>query len=125
MINEGVKTYEAAEDLEQARRVKINSSLTVEYADADVVGDGVTNHRADSGEHVAVRLFNDAGTFEIESAGTLTAADTAYAAADGKIQPLPSGAGTYYKICKALESAVSGSIPEVLPQNQGLTTIVT
>jgi hypothetical protein len=125
MYNEGIKTYVAAEDLEQYRRVKINSSGTAEYADDDTPGDGVTLCRAESGEQVTVRHFNDAGTFEIESSGVLTCAAEAYAADDGKVQPLPGTAGTYYKIGKALEAAEDGSIPEILPHLHGFTTIVT
>ena len=114
--NEGSKSFEAAEALEQARRVKVNSSGTVEYADADAVGDGVTMQRAASGETVAVRMFNNPGTYEITGAGSFSVGDTVYAAADGKVQAVPTAAGTYYKVGKAMEaSAADGNIVEIFP----------
>jgi len=115
-FNEGIRAFEAAEALEQARRVKINSDGKVEYADADAVGDGVVLYAVDSGDSVAVRMFNTSGTFEIAAAGAFSSAAAVYAAADDKVQALPEAAGTYLQVGRAVEAATAdGDIVEFYP----------
>lgn len=117
--NEGVKTFEAGADVEARRLVKLSSGKVVHNtvtATDDPVG--VTEYAAKSGEKVAVKLINSPGTFEITAVEAIAADVEAYAAADGKIQDAPAGAGTYRRIGLALEAATGdGHRIEVLPDD--------
>lgn len=116
--NEGIKTFSAGEVLAPYRRVKLSSG-TVIYADADDVGIGVSLNKADAlGDHVAVKLFNCGGTFEIEASGVITPGEEIYASNDGKVQGTPGVAGTYYKIGLAFEAASGdGAVIECYPDD--------
>jgi hypothetical protein len=98
MWNEGEKTFQAGEDLEAKRRVKIeagtaNDPPEVVYADAGEAYIGVTEYAVKDGEKVTVKLKNASGTFEIECAiGTAIERGTSlYGAADGKVSDTASG----------------------------------
>lgn len=125
-LNYGSGTHVCAEDVEEARRVKLNSSDEIEYADADALGDGVTQDHGEDDDYVAIDYFNKEGTRNITAAGAITLAADVYAAADGKVQALPTAAGTYYKVGKAFEAAAEdGDIIEVLPVDCGQAVTVT
>ena len=87
---ENGKTFVAGEALAKFRRVKLSSS-TVVYADAGEDSIGVTMENAASGAPVQVKLWNDGGTFLVESAGAITAEADVYGANDGKIDDAVSG----------------------------------
>jgi len=107
MYNEGIRTFTAGEDLARARRVKLSSGTAnqVEYADAADDYIGVTIDAALSGEGVAVKLKNAAGSVEVEAAGEITVNSIIYGAADGKVQVSSTNNN---KFGRALEAA-SGS----------------
>lgn len=86
---------------------------------------GVTQLNVASGEVQSVKALNEGGSVEIEAAGAITREADVYAAADGRIQALPAGAGTYRKIGMAMEAASgAGSVIEVLPYDFNTTTTV-
>lgn len=101
----GIGTHTCGEDVVEARRVKLNSSDQVVYADADALGMGLTRNYAESGDDVAVAYYNKPGTHHATAAGAITLAADVYAAADGKVQALPTAAGDYIKVGVALEAA--------------------
>jgi hypothetical protein len=119
MHTKSPKTFTAGEDLEAKRRVKIKSGTTtsppeVEYADAGEVPAGVTEYAVDSGDLVAVKLWNEGGTFEVESIiGTAIAVGASlYGAADGRLSDTVSSTAQ----ATAMEAAAADNDHiEVLP----------
>lgn len=87
---------------------------------------GATETRVAGDENVTLKMLNAPGTLEVEAAGAITQDADVYAAADGKIMALPSAAGTYRKIGKALDAAsAAGAVIEILPYGYTETTTVT
>ena len=120
-------TFMAGEALAKARRVKINTSSTttpveVVYADAGEGSIGVTVRDVASGDDVAIRLWGDGGTYEVEAAGAITVGATVYGADDGKISTTSSGSSN--GVVKAAVSG-SGSIAELVPAPYLSTTAAT
>ena len=114
--NERIKTYVAEVEVVRYRRVKLLTGGSVDYADADDPGFGVTVSDAKAGDGVSVLPYNNAGTLQVETIAALDIAEVVYSAADGKISDLPVSAGTYYKIGFAEEAAsASGDVIEVRP----------
>jgi hypothetical protein len=96
--NEGIKTFQAGEDLAAKRRVKVESGTVttppeVVYAGAGEVGIGVTEYAVSDGDKVAVKLFNHPGTYEIECIvdSAITYATVLYGAASGMVSDASSG----------------------------------
>jgi hypothetical protein len=92
-VDTGTKSFTAGADLAIYRLVKLSSGTVIVAG----VGEGssaigVTQASADSGAQVSVKLFNSAGTFIIESAGAVATETAVYAAADGKVDDVVSGA---------------------------------
>jgi hypothetical protein len=81
------KTFTAGEALPANRVVKLSAAQTVMFADDEevVVAIGVTMGPAANGESVEVKLFNDGGTFLIETSADVTAAGLVTIENDGKI----------------------------------------
>lgn len=122
----GIGTHTCGEDVVDARRVKLNSSDQIEYADADALGIGITRGYSESGDDVGVAYFNKPGTHHATAAGAITVSADVYAAADGKVQALPTAAGDYIKVGVALEAAAEdGDVIEVLPVESGKVATVT
>lgn len=99
MWNEGDLTFTAGEDLEAARRVKIESGTTttppeVVYADAGEDWIGVTRYAVSDGDKVVVRPKNFAGSYEIECLidSAIAHGATLYGADDGRVSDAVSGA---------------------------------
>lgn len=116
----------AAADLANHRLVKLSGGqaayLTALATDVPL---GVTKLNVKAGDDVSITPINKEGTVEIEAAGAVGAGADVYAAADGCIQALPGGAGTYRKIGQAIGAASgAGSIIEVLPYDYNTTTTV-
>ena len=86
----GKKTLTAGEALAARRRVKLSGS-TIVYAGAGENAIGVTEYAIANGQDGAVRMFNDAGTFEVTASGSISAAASIYGAAAGKVSATPSG----------------------------------
>ncbi|GAB6125019.1 DUF2190 family protein [Humidesulfovibrio idahonensis] len=79
---------------------------------------GATRELIQAGEPGCVKMMTSDGTMEMEAATAITAGSDVYAAADGKVQALPTAAGTYRRIGTALEGAsAAGAIIEVLPDD--------
>ena len=89
----------------------------------DPVGCSLLNVK--SGENQSVDPINRGGTIEMTAAGAISVDAEVYAAADGKVQALPAGAGTYRRIGLAIEAATAdGDIIEVLPDDYISTATV-
>ena len=89
-VDTGTKSFTAGEDLAIFRLVKLTSG-TLNYADAGEDSIGVTQNSADSGDQVSVKLWNSAGTFKVESAGTIVTETAVYVANDAKVDDAVSG----------------------------------
>lgn len=121
-----VRTFITGAALTAKRLVKLDTG-TVIHSTAAATDDmiGVTEVNAASGEPVGVRLLCTDETQEMTAAGAIGLNAVAYAAADGKIQALPAGAGTYRKVGITMEAATAdGDIIEVLPYSFSETTTV-
>lgn len=117
--NKSPKAFDAGAAVSKYRLLKFDGSMDVIHNTAAATDDpvGVSQNSAEAaGERVGCAFLNEPGTLEIEADGAISADADVYAADDGKIQPLPSSAGDYRKIGKALAAASgAGSIIEVLP----------
>lgn len=123
----GIKTFVTGAAVSAKRLLKLSSGEVV-HNTATATDDpiGVSQYAGADGDAIAVRLINDAGTFEVTAAGAISADADVYAAADGKVQALPTAAGTYRRIGKALEAATAdGDIIEILPYDYQATETVT
>lgn len=126
----GGRTFQAGEDLESYRRVKIESGTTttppeVIYADAGEAAIGITMDSADDGEAVAVRLFTDSGTFIGMAADTFSVGATLYGAADGKISDTSSGSaiGVAAEAATAAGDIVEFVVSPVLSSTAGTVSV--
>lgn len=121
------RAFTAGTDLAAKLLVKL-STTTVIANTAAATDDpiGVTAVNVLSGNPVAVDFIGmPDDSIEIMAAGAFNAGDDVFAAAGGKVQGLPVGAGTYRRIGKALEAATAdGDIVEILPYNDGKTVTV-
>ncbi len=117
--NKSPKTFNAGAAAGKYRLVKFDGSMDLVHNTATATDDpvGVSQNAAEAaGDRLVCAFLNEPGTLEIEASGAISADADVYAAADGKVQALPSGAGDYRKIGKALKAASgAGSIIEVLP----------
>ena len=121
----GIGTHTCGEDVVEARRVKLNSSDQVVYADADALGIGFTRNDCETGEDVGVAYYNKPGTHHATVSEAVTVGVDVYAAADGKVSLLPAEAGDYIKVGVALEAAAAtDDIIEVLPVDSGKVVTV-
>ena len=117
MIETGKLTFIAGAELERRRRVKFKAGATttppeVVYAGAGEMHIGVTENYAPSGQAVAVRLINHAGSHQIEAAGAINQGAVVYGAADGKIGP--EAVGGAIGLAKGAAGA-AGVIVEIVP----------
>lgn len=86
---------------------------------------GVAQQSGAENDYVTVTLLNKEGTLICRAAGAITAGADVYAAADGEVQALPVGAGTYRKIGIALTAAAGANDRvEVLPYDYQATETV-
>lgn len=115
MYTELHRTFIATTAIEPYRRVKLTANTitappSVEYAGAGEYGVGISLGRAAIGEPVAVKLWNDSGTFELEANGAIIEAASLYGTANGRVDD--AGVGTVQFI--ALQPASgAGSVIEV------------
>ncbi len=109
------------------RLVKLSSGLVVHNtATATDVPVGVTQiAQATSGQPITVRDIKTGGTAQVTAAGAISKGADIFAAANGKVQALPEGAGTYRKVGVALFAATTdGDIIEAWLTPQGDTETV-
>ena len=126
MYVKGIKTFIAAAAIAAKRLVKF-SAATVAHNTATDTDEpiGIAEYGVGAGEAAAVRMINDAGTFEVTAAGAIDAGEAVFAADDGKVQALPVAPGTYRRVGIALEAAVAdGDIIEILPYAYTESTVV-
>lgn len=72
---------------------------------------GVTTHATDAAEdEVGVELFGSPGTKRLVASAAIDAGDRICAAAAGKAQKLPTAAGSYYVIGRALTDASGDTV---------------
>jgi hypothetical protein len=127
VYTQGARTFTAGEDLEEYRRVKIESGTItsppeVVYADAGEAAVGITMAPADDGDSIAVNLLSKDGTFLAEAADSFSIGAVLYGAADGKVSDTSSGTSQF----KALEAATAaGDIIEVVLNPAVSTTAAT
>lgn len=75
-----------------------------------------TDEAAAIEDQVGVELLGaNTRTLLMVASETMTFDDDVYAAASGKVQDLPTGAGTYYKVGKAVSAGVADGLIEVVP----------
>ena len=76
----------------------------------------ITDEASAAGETVAVELLGAIpGTIRAVAAGAISAGEAVYTAASGRVQSLPSAAGTYYQVGVSLTvAAASGDEIEII-----------
>ena len=73
---------------------------------------------------VNVNLFGCAlSTMLVVAAESITAGEEVYTAADGKVQDLPTDAGTYYRVGMALKAASTDDVFEIDPRDPVAYTV--
>ena len=90
-VEGNVKAFTAAEALAAFRRVKLDSSADVVYADARDDCVGSTEAAIANAANGPVRLKSAAGTRKITASGAISIDDKVYGAADGKVTATPDG----------------------------------
>ena len=67
-------------------------------------------------EEVSVNILGSTGrTLLMVASEDITVGEAVFAAASGKIQDLPAGAGTYYQVGFAMNAAAADGLVEVQP----------
>lgn len=114
----GLKAFTAGEALAAYRRVRLNSSQQLVYADANEQGIGYVEEVIASGDPATVRLDGFPGTRKVMCAAAVSAGAAVYGGADGKVNDAEAGLGPRLGI--ALEaSSGDGSVIEIQPQEGG------
>ncbi len=116
----------AAAALSVFRLVKLSgASVVPNTATATDEPIGVTQAAYADAATAALRDIKHGGTHKVTAAGAISAGAKIYAAADGKVQALPVGAGTYREVGRALEAATAdGDIIEAHLKDSGETDVV-
>lgn len=122
-VQGGIATFTAGEAISAYQRVRITSTGTVLIAGVQQNWDGVAEQTVSSGDLVAVRLRNSAGTLTMIASAAVAAGAIVYPAASGKISSAGVDAGT--PLGRALQAATAdGAQIEVLQfPPTGLLTI--
>jgi hypothetical protein len=112
---EGIQTFIANGALAARRHVKLSAGTVtdppqVEYAGAGEYGIGITQYAAADGEPVAVKLWNDSGSFEVTASKAIAEGATVYAAASGKVSDAAVGTA----LGTAKEVGATDSIMEMI-----------
>ncbi len=115
MYNEGEKAFTAGADVAAYRMVKLDATGSVVHtAGTDTFALGSTLLAAEKGEYASLRLINYPGTAELQAEGVIALDSDVALAADGKIQQVLTGSGSYTKVGRALQAATAGAVIEVL-----------
>lgn len=123
---EGIQTFIASGALAARRHVKLLAGTVtdppqVEYAGAGEYGIGITQYAAADGDPVAVKLWNDGGSFEVTASKAIAEAAIVYAAASGKVSDAALGTA----LGTAKEVGAADSIMEMIPTPFLATTAAT
>lgn len=107
----GTMTLKSAAAMTAKNRLLAQGENTGEVQLAGVsdapIGVGLDNTTA-AGETLAVALLGASGDTHLgQASGTVSYGDFLVPAADGKVRPLPSAAGSYYIIGRALNDALN------------------
>lgn len=121
MYDSSIITLTAGEALAANRRVRLSSGTAV-YADAGERCIGVTQAIAANGDPVAVKLWAQSGTVEVEATGAITAGAIIYGTADGKIDDAVAG-GPQIGVAKTAASGAGGLV-EVVPYAGGQNDLI-
>lgn len=127
MYNIGIKGFTVGTGgVTEGALVKLSSGAVVlNTATATDDPIGVSMDTKSAADVVAVQFLKSGGSYEMIAAGAISADAKVYAAADGKVQALPTDAGTYRQIGIALEAATAaGDVIEVLPYGINETATV-
>lgn len=114
----GLRTFTSGEALAIYRRVKLNSSQVVVYADADDIGIGTTTAAAADASAVTVKLWGYPGTRKMVCSAAVDIGDTLYGADDGKVNDVATTDGP--SLGTALQAgSANNAIIEVIPNEEG------
>lgn len=119
-------TFTTGAIVQQKRLVKM-SGANVIHNTATATDDpiGISDFYGASGDVINVKSLNTAEMVEVTAAGAFSAGVSLYAAADGKVQALPSANGTYRRVGVSAEAATAdGDIVRMVPLNDGTTATV-
>lgn len=114
-------THQAGEALEPYRRVLLNSSNLLMYADANERCIGVTDGRCAINEWIAVQYVTKEGTVEVEANEAIEVADIVYGGADGKVSDTATTA-IQFGIAKSAATASGQIIEVIIDQGSTLAT---
>ncbi|MCP5006933.1 MAG: DUF2190 family protein [Planctomycetes bacterium] len=119
-------TLVTGEDLAAKRLVKLSSGTAVlNTATATDEPIGVNDYYVADGYEASIMTLSEDGTLEMTAAGVISLDADVFAAADGKVQALPTDGGTYRRIGTCMEAATAdGVIIEVLPYAEETTQAV-
>ncbi len=116
----GIGAHVASVDLAENVRVEMDSSGELTLAPATKTGIGTTKYAGESGKPVGVVYWNKPGTVLETAQAAIAVNDTVVAGTNGRVQTLPTAAGTYYQIGRALSAAgEAGDYVEILPHEVG------
>lgn len=118
-VNAGLRTFNAGEAVEAYRRVKLDSSMDVIYADADDIGIGITEAKAAHDEAVTVKLWSYAGTRKMTCSAGVDIGDTLYATDDGKVEDTHTADGPSLGVALQAGSANNAIIEVVMDTDRG------
>jgi hypothetical protein len=123
-MNEGKKGYVTSAAIEGYRVLQLSGGKVLHATETPVVVLGFSEYPVASGDVANVVLLNKAGTVEVEADGAITAGAACYAADAGKVQALPTAAGSYRLLGTALVTAADGDVFEMLPTSAPTITVV-
>lgn len=119
-------TFTTGAIVQQKRLVKMSGAAVI-HNTATATDDpiGVSAFYGASGDVISVQGLSGEEPVEVTAAGAFSAGVSLYAAADGKVQALPSASGTYRRVGKSAEAATAdGDIVLMIPLNDGSTATV-
>jgi len=102
-----------------------DSAGDIDICGASEMPIGIITDEGDAGDNTAVQLLGCAGgTVKMVASGTIVAGEVVYTAAAGKVQDLPTDAGTYYHVGVAVTAASDGEEFEAVPIQATASTTV-
>jgi hypothetical protein len=115
----GLRTFTSGEALAIHRRVKLNSSQVVVYADADDIGIGTTTMAAADASAVTVKLWNYPGTRKMVCSAAVDIGDTLYGTDDGKVEDTHTSDGPALGVALQAGSADAAIIEVLMDMDRG------
>jgi|TARA_Y100000310_G_C20675775_1_gene812945 hypothetical protein len=124
-ISPSLKLSETVEDW---KLVYISAADTVSKTDASAAkkANGVVEKNGVANDRRPVHLLNGHSIIYVTASAATTNAADAYQAADGEVQDLPVGAGTYVKVGVFMDAAAAANdVVRVLVTDFGTEKVVT